>query len=342
VSQDSVAQAEPLLGIHHSIQPSPHLNWLSPTEEYQALASLDDTDDNTSSNGSILLKEIPDAENWDYKYPTIDTDPDINEKATPPILKRENPILCIVGLNTISTCFLVVLNKYIFSFPRLQSLQFSFTAWHVFCTFSILFIASLYPFRLFDRIYLDVSTVLPLSAAFTIWIILNNLSLALNPLGFYQIAKILTTPTVVVLNYFIAGITVSKIVVGALGAICIGVAMTRQGSTETTLLGVLVATAAFITTAIYQTWIGTKQERVNSAQLLFNQSYLSLGMLTIIILIPFTDRQQLAAATIGTDDGEKLDVRVWVAIGLSGVTAMAVNLTQFLIIGKTSAVTVSV
>jgi hypothetical protein len=129
---------------------------------------------------------------------------------------------------------------------------------------------------------------------FTIWIILNNLSLALNPLGFYQIAKILTTPTVVVLNYFIAGTTVSKIVVGALGAICIGVAMTRQGSTETTLLGVFVATAAFITTPIYQTWIGTKQERVNSAQLLFNQSYLSLGMLTIIMLIPFTDRQQLA------------------------------------------------
>jgi len=95
---------------------------------------------------------------------------------------------------------------------------------------------------------------------FTIWIILNNLSLALNPLGFYQIAKILTTPTVVVLNYFIAGTTVSKIVVGALGAICIGVAMTRQGSTETTLLGVFVATAAFISTPIYQTWIGTKQE----------------------------------------------------------------------------------
>ena len=130
----------------------------------------------------------------------------------------------------------------------------------MFCTFSILFIASLHPCRLFDRIYLDVSTVLPLSVTFTIWIILNNLSLALNPLGFYQIAKILTTPTVVVLNYFIAGTTVSKIVVGALGAICIGVAMTRQGSTETTLLGVFVATAAFISTPIYQTWIGTKQE----------------------------------------------------------------------------------
>ncbi|KAF8243735.1 TPT-domain-containing protein [Wilcoxina mikolae CBS 423.85] len=168
----------------------------------------------------------------------------------------------------------------------------------------------------------------------------GNLSLALNPLGFYQIAKILTTPTVVILHYFIAGTTVSKTVIGSLGAICIGAGLTCKGSTDTKLLGALVATAAFITTALYQIWIGTKQEGVNSAQLLFNQSYVSLGMLTIII--PFTDRQQLAASTIGTDGGEILDVRVWVAIALSGVMAMVVNLTQFLIIGKTSAVTFNV
>ena len=271
----------------------------------------------------------------------------IEEKALPPIpgpesIARHNLIILLfVGINTIATCFLVVLNKYIFSFPALRSVQISFTAWHVFCTLCILFFASLSPLRLFKRVYLNVWAILPLSGAFTGWIILNNLSLALNPLGFYQIAKILTTPTVVVLNYFLEGETVSRTVIGSLAAICTGAALTCKGSTDTTLLGSLVAVAAFITTALYQVWIGTKQkqEGVDSAQLLFNQSYLSLGLL--MILVPFFDRERLIEATTPTDAGEKpLDPKIWGAIALSGVTAMVVNLTQFLIIGKTSAITV--
>jgi solute carrier family 35 protein E3 len=275
----------------------------------------------------------------DHDYPLLSGNEGESTSQTTTIAKRENLIiLIIVCINTLATCFLIILNKYIFSFPKLHSLQLSFTAWHVFCTFCILFIASHGPFQLFDRVYMDIRKVLPLSLAFTAWIVLNNLSLALNPLGFYQIAKILTTPTVVLLNYFMTGTRVSKTVLGALGVICVGAALTCQSSTEKTPLGVLVAVVAFVMTALYQIWIGTKRAGLDSAQLLFNQSYVSLGLL--MVLVPCIDGRKLVEAT--KPSGEQLEARVWVAIVLSGATAMVVNLTQFLIIGRTSAVTVCI
>lgn len=306
---------------------------------------------------NIALQELSDEE---------DNEPSSQEKpllyadeeslaAPPPVskTKRKNLIvLLILAINTISTCCLVVLNKFIFSFPRLQSLQFSFTAWHVFCTFAILFATSHSPLRLFQRIYLDIRQVFPLAVAFAAWIILNNLSLLLNPLGFYQIAKIATTPTVVFLNYLLNGDTVSRTVFAALATICAGAALTCHGSTNTTPLGVIIAIAAFITTAVYQIWIGKKQTDTgcSGAQLLFNQSYLALGLLGV--LAPLVEGQLLvAAASSGGGSGSggqggsgdaraPMDAKVWIAILLSGATAMVVNLTQFLIIGRTSAVTV--
>ncbi|KAI5842795.1 triose-phosphate transporter family-domain-containing protein [Tricharina praecox] len=289
---------------------------------------------------NIALQELSDEE---------DNEPSSQEKpllyadeeslaAPPPVskTKRKNLIvLLILAINTISTCCLVVLNKFIFSFPRLQSLQFSFTAWHVFCTFAILFATSHSPLRLFQRIYLDIRQVFPLAVAFAAWIILNNLSLLLNPLGFYQIAKIATTPTVVFLNYLLNGDTVSRTVFAALATICAGAALTCHGSTNTTPLGVIIAIAAFITTAVYQIWIGKKQTDTgcSGAQLLFNQSYLALGLLGV--LAPLVEG--------GSGDARApMDAKVWIAILLSGATAMVVNLTQFLIIGRTSAVTFNV
>lgn len=311
------------------------------------------TDPADSSNSALLddygdsfelsVISMDDSEEANQEKPLIQEDEE--SLAPPPVSTaiRENlAILLAVAINTIATCLLVLLNKFIFSVSRLQSLQFSFTAWHVFCTVAILLVASRSPLRLFERTYLSVRQALPLAVAFVAWIYLNNLSLQLNPLGFYQIAKIATTPTVVLLGYMLTGVTVSRTVFGALVAICAGAALTCHGSTRTTALGAAVAVVAFVTTAVYQIWIGKQQADTgySGVQVLFNQSYLALGMLTV--LVPFLESRQLNEASGGGNRGgatAPLNAKVWIAIALSGAMAMVVNLTQFMIIGRTSAMT---
>ncbi|KAK2745888.1 hypothetical protein FQN57_003501 [Myotisia sp. PD_48] len=264
---------------------------------------------------------------------------DEDEKFTPPPPKPQNAIvlLAVTG-NTLSTCLLVLLNKYIFSYPNLQSVQISFTGWHVFCTFLILFVVSRRPFSLFEPVKLDIWEVLPLSVAFTAWVILNNYSLALNPVGFYQITKITVIPTVVALEYFSKGATVTRTIGITLVGICIGAALTCRGSMDTNPLGVFVAAASVGATAVYQVWISKKQVGVNSAQLLYNQSYVSLGLLAIAA--PLIEYRSLIKLI--NNEGGQLDARAFIATPLSGAVAMVVNLTQFMVIGKTSAVTFNV
>lgn len=83
--------------------------------------------------------------------------------------------------------------------------------------------------------------------------------------------------------------TTSTLTTLALAAVCIGVALTNTGDVGTTRLGVVIATAAFITTALYQVWISMKMEefKVSSPQLLMNQS--PIAVLMLACLVPFID-----------------------------------------------------
>jgi len=113
---------------------------------------------------------------------------------------------CIV-LNIASTVTLVFLNKWcvssrvptnkailisvlsrIFRDPQLKTMQISFAMWHFICTTIVLWIASKSPFRLFVPIRLPFLQMIPLCSFFAGFLILGNLSLAYNSVGFYQYA----------------------------------------------------------------------------------------------------------------------------------------------------------
>jgi len=235
-------------------------------------------------------------------------------------------------LNIASTVLLVFLNKWIFKDPQLKNMQISFAMWHFTCTTIVLWIASRSPFNLFLPVRLPFLQMIPLCSFFAGFLILGNLSLAFNSVGFYQLAKIMTTPCVALLQYLLFGNTISGLTITALASVCIGVALTNSAEAGTTKLGASIAIAAFTVTAFYQVWIGKKIKdfNVSSPQLLLNQAPISV--LLLAFLVPFFD----------TIPKENIPTDTLVALFLSGLAAASLNLSQFLIIGRMSALTFNV
>jgi solute carrier family 35 protein E3 len=161
--------------------------------------------------------------------------------------------------------------------------------WHFTCTTIVLYIASRQPFSLFVPVRLPFVQMIPLCAFFAGFLVLGNLSLAYNSIGFYQLAKIMTTPCVAVLQYFFLSKSITPPTMLALFALCTGVALTNSGAAGTTMMGATIAVAAFTVTAFYQVWIGKKivDFKVSSPQLLLNQAPISV--LLLAFLVPFFD-----------------------------------------------------
>src|SRR5579862_7047010 len=144
----------------------------------------------------------------------------------------------------------------------------SFAMWHFTCTAALLWIASHRPFNLFQPVRLPVAKMIPICSFFAGFLILNNLSLAFNSVGFYQLAKIMTTPCVVLFNFVLLRKTITFEAGLSLVSLCFGVALTNRGGAGSNPLGAAIAVAAFTTTAIYQIWISKeiKDFGVNSSQ----------------------------------------------------------------------------
>ncbi|KAH0536942.1 hypothetical protein FGG08_006207 [Glutinoglossum americanum] len=166
-------------------------------------------------------------------------------------------IFCVF-LNTVSTVGLVFLNKIILSDPQLRKMQVSFAMWHFTCTAAVLWIASHRPFDLFQPVRLPVVKMMPLCIFFAGFLILNNLSLTSNSVGFYQLAKIMTTPCVALFSYLLFRKTITLEAAISLVSLCFGVALTNHDAAGTNPLGAVIAVAAFTTTAMYQIWISKK------------------------------------------------------------------------------------
>jgi len=204
--------------------------------------------------------------------------------------------------------------------------------WHFAATGLVLYISTRAPFRVFKAVRLSPWQMAPVCAFFAAYVILGNLSLTYNSIGFYQLAKVMTTPCVVLLNFILFRKTITKYMLAAIIAICIGVALTIRASAQTKFFGVIIAVMAFTSTALYQIWIGKKIEdfEVSAPQLLLNQAPLSV--LLLIPFVPFFDK---------LPDIHAIPTDIILALCASGIMASLLNLSQFLIIGRTSALTVS-
>ena len=184
-------------------------------------------------------------------------------------------------------------------------------------------------------------------------VILPNLSLAFSTVTFYQIARILLTPTVAVLNYILYRATLPPLAILALIPACLGVglvsyydslppptttstAITTATTIQTTHpLGILFALLGTLASSLYTIWIAAyhRRLRLSSMQLLLNQAPLSAFMLCYVI--PVLDTWP--AAGWGA-----LPAGRWAMVGLSGALAAAINISQFFIVARTGPVSSTV
>jgi len=233
-------------------------------------------------------------------------------------------------LNASSSICIVFANKYLFEYYN-----FAFgtllTFLHFLTTYFGLELCCF--FGMFERKHVDIMKVIPLCGSFCGFVVLTNLSLQYNSVGFYQLMKVLTTPVIVFLQTLFYNETFSFQIKLSLIIICLGVIISTVTDVQLNMLGTVIATLAVFVTSQYQIWVGTKQKEleVNSMQLLMYQAPISAAML--IPCIPLLDNtSKLTTPNLATA----------CLILVSCFFALLVNLSTFLVIGKTSPITYNV
>jgi solute carrier family 35 protein E3 len=203
-----------------------------------------------------------------------------------------------MAINTLSTVGIVFTNKNIFSDPQWKLCQLTFASFHFFVTFMTLYVLSRPSLAYFVPRRATVRDMIPLSVTMCLNVILPNLSLAFSSVTFYQIARILLTPTVAVMNFVLYRATLPRAAIVSLVPACLGVGMVSYYDSlpqadatirTTSPLGVLFAFSGIFASSLYTVWIGSYHKKLNmsSMQLLFNQAPIASFML--LYVIPFVD-----------------------------------------------------
>lgn len=246
---------------------------------------------------------------------------------------RQHAVQGFMLMNYLSSIGIVFLNKwaYIQGFPSI-----TLTLIHFVVTWLGLKICA--GLHVFEPKHVNITSVLPLALAFCGFVVFTNLSLTYNSVGFYQLAKTLTTPVIVTIQFFYYGASFTSRVLFSLAMVISGVAMVTHADMTVNFWGLVFASAGVLVTSLYQIWVKTKQSdlEMTAFQLLYYQAPLSAGILAIVL--PFLENPF-------AEDGifnREWPAEALLATGSSAVMAFAVNLSIFLVIGKTSPITYNV
>jgi solute carrier family 35, member E3 len=212
----------------------------------------------------------------------------------------------------------VFANKVIFEDQALRHAQVSFAALHFAITTATLYTASLPRIAMVERKFIDFTKIVPLATAMILAVVLTNASLAYSSIQFYQVARVLVTPCVSVLECLVLRKNMQLAAALTLVPVCSGVALVSYFDTSkdglkdrgTSPLGVFLAGISLIASATYTVLIKRYHQitGLKSAQLLLNQSPASV--LIMLYIIPFSD-----------------DITVWSSIPIS--TWMIILLVSF-------------
>ncbi|KAL8984344.1 MAG: hypothetical protein Q9205_001670 [Flavoplaca limonia] len=247
--------------------------------------------------------------------------------------KNGAKLVAWIAINTLATIGIIFTNKAIFSDPAFKQCQVSFASFHFFVTALTLFVLSRPRLAMFTPEPVRIKTLLPLAVAMSLNVILPNASLQFSSVTFYQLARILLTPTVALINYIFYSTTIPRGAVYALIPACVGVgivsyydskAPANPKVTSTSIVGVIFAFSGVLASSLYTVWVSSYQKslKINSMQLLYNQA--PVGAVLLLYVVPWTDNFWTV---------NHASVSKWFLILLSGFFAMLINLSQFFIIG---------
>ncbi|CAB3385841.1 Hypothetical predicted protein [Cloeon dipterum] len=235
--------------------------------------------------------------------------------------------VCIV-FNIACSIVIVLLNKWVYvnvGFPNV-----TLTLVHFLVTAFGLKICQL--MGVFQVKRVDLMEMLPVAVTFCGFVVLTNLSLQSNTIGTYQVAKVMTTPLIVVLQRCFYGKKFSFPVLLTLIPITLGVIIVFFYDIQLNLLGTVYATLGVLVTSMYQIWVSEKQHslQMDAMQLLYYQAPLSAALL--MVLVPFLEPMSATwnRSWSSSDLGMVLS---------SGVVALFVNLSIYWLLGNTSPLT---
>lgn len=233
-------------------------------------------------------------------------------------------------VNLVASICIVFINKWIYvhhGFPNM-----SLTLIHFVVTWLGLFLCQ--RMGVFCPKSLPTSKVLLLALSFCGFVVFTNLSLQNNTIGTYQLAKVMTTPVIILIQTLWYGKTFSLRIKLTLIPITLGVFLNSYYDVKFNALGMIFAALGVFVTSLYQVWVGAKQHelQVNSMQLLYYQAPLSSAML--LTVVPFFEPVIGEGGIIGP-----WSLTAVTMVLLSGIIAFSVNLSIYWIIGNTSPVT---
>jgi len=243
----------------------------------------------------------------------------------------------IIAGNMVSAIAIVIVNKWIFDVFDYHFGTFV-TCIHFICTYIGLRICA--ALGVFEIKKIPLIEVLPLCITFCGFVVFTNLSLQYNTVGFYQIMKTMTTPTILAIQIGYYNEKFSIPVMLSLIPVCIGSAITGVSNVQVNTIGTVYAIAGVLVTSMYQILVGTRQKelQVDSMQLLIYQAPISAFFL--IFIIPIFDNVSISDPKSLWN--QNYNYELVSTILFSGALAFFVNLTIFMLIGKTSPITYNI
>ncbi|CAL7942666.1 unnamed protein product [Xylocopa violacea] len=231
-------------------------------------------------------------------------------------------------LNIIFSIVIVLLNKWLYVHTGFPNVTLSMI--HFVITFVGLIICE--KFDVFCIKDIAIKEMFLIAMTFCGFVVLTNLSLAHNTVGTYQVAKMLTTPCVIIMQIIFYNKHFSVLVKLTLIPIILGVIINFYYDIQFNIIGTLYATAGVLVTSLYQVMVNIKQRefQMDPMQLLYYQAPLSAA--TLFFIVPFLEPVQHTFARRWS----LVDISMVI---LSGIVAFFVNLTSYWIIGKTSPLT---
>ena len=171
--------------------------------------------------------------------------------------------------------------------------------------------------------------MMPLAISMAGNVVGMNLSLQISTVTFYQITRVLLTPTVAILNFFFYAKSMPRLAVYALFPMCVGVALISYYDVkpppppgapikDNGVLGTVVALGSVFISGIYTVWVGSYQRKyeMNGFQLLYNQA--PIGGVVLLYIVPWTDKFPAL---------DKAPASIWHLILLSGGLASLINVS---------------
>ena len=240
-------------------------------------------------------------------------------------------IVAIWG-NILSVVGIVICNKYITEVDG-----YDFMIFLSFLHFLFTSIGTQVMLRLnyFEYKAAPLSGVLPVAIGSLLSVAFMNLNLATNSVGFYQLSKLICIPFTLFVQYVAYNQTVSRAVQLTLIPITFGVGYATVHDLSINSIGVIFASCAIVATSMAQIFTNTYQKSLacDALQLLHHTSPLiAVGML---IMCPMFDN-------VTNLINFKYTTPCIIRIATSCVFALGVNVSNYVVLGKTNPLTYQV